>query len=90
MIHGSATPEHTREATTPQPDPRVYVPGGTLLADCSCGGTYTAPQGGDEYAALEKAHLTHVQKAERCPECGAPPGEDCASWCTGSMPDMDW
>jgi hypothetical protein len=44
---------HRREATTPMQD-------GTLLADCSCGGTYSVPQGGNEYAALETAHAEHV------------------------------
>jgi hypothetical protein len=46
---------HVREATTPQDD-------GTLLADCSCGGTYSVPQGGDdEYGRLEQAHALHVR-----------------------------
>lgn len=47
---------HEREATTPLDD-------GTLLADCSCGGTYSVAQGGDEYAALEAAHREHIQGA---------------------------
>jgi hypothetical protein len=56
LIHDSMTPEHQREATTPIED-------GTLLADCSCGGTYSVPQGGDEYAALEEAHVRHAAEA---------------------------
>jgi hypothetical protein len=47
---------HEREATTPLDD-------GTLLADCSCGGEYSVPQGGDEYAALEAEHTRHVTEA---------------------------
>lgn len=50
------TGEHVREATTPLDD-------GTLLADCSCGETYTAAQGGrpgEEYEALEAARNRHV------------------------------
>lgn len=52
-----ADTDHQREATTPMPD-------GTLLADCSCGGTYSAPQGGNEYAALQTAHQAHVSQSE--------------------------
>lgn len=46
-------PLHIRETTTPMDD-------GTLLADCSCGGTYSVPQGGDEYGALEAEHARHA------------------------------
>jgi len=49
--------DHVREATTP-------LPGGTLLADCSCGGTYSVPQGGNEYLALTRAHGEHIAEAE--------------------------
>jgi hypothetical protein len=44
---------HTRESATPTDD-------GMILADCSCGATYSVPQGGDEYGALERAHAEHV------------------------------
>jgi hypothetical protein len=44
---------HERETTTPMED-------GTLLADCSCGATYSVPQGGGEYGKLERAHRRHV------------------------------
>ena len=43
---------HAREGATPQND-------GTLLGDCSCGATYSVPQGGDEFAALEAAQAAH-------------------------------
>lgn len=49
----AASDAHEREATTPMED-------GTLLADCSCGGTYSVPQGGDEYEALEAARRGHI------------------------------
>lgn len=48
---------HERETTTPMDD-------GTLLADCSCGASYSVPQGGNEYAALEEAHSRHVAEAK--------------------------
>jgi hypothetical protein len=48
--------QHQREAVTPMQD-------GTLLADCSCGATYSVPQGGDEYAALEAAQAQHAAGA---------------------------
>jgi hypothetical protein len=35
-------------------------PGGTLLADCSCGATYSVPQGYSEGEALDAAHEIHV------------------------------
>lgn len=59
LWHDAAVPGHIREAATPgeyldKPRP------GILLADCSCGAEYEAPQGGDEYGALEKAHAAHV------------------------------
>lgn len=43
---------HDRVSTTPQDD-------GTLLAHCSCGGTYTAPRTPDT-AELDAAHVRHV------------------------------
>ena len=46
------TTTHTREGATPQND-------GTLLGDCICGATYSVPQGGDEFAALEAAQAAH-------------------------------
>lgn len=59
--------EHVREATT---STDLLIAGGEtqhepglLLADCSCGDTYTVPSGGDEYAALESAHADHVRTA---------------------------
>lgn len=55
--------EHVRETTS-----RTTLLGegepGQLLADCSCGDTYTAPEGGNEYAALEAAHALHVSVAQ--------------------------
>jgi hypothetical protein len=48
--------KHQRDAVTPMPD-------GTLLADCTCGGTYSVRQGGDEYAALEAAQAQHEADA---------------------------
>jgi hypothetical protein len=50
---------HVREAVTPV-DSTTYGPGGALLADCSCGGTYSVPQGWNEGEALDEAHETHV------------------------------
>jgi hypothetical protein len=57
LIHEGMTPEHSREATTPMND-------GTLLADCSCGGTYSVPQDpyGGELGALNAAHLEHAER----------------------------
>lgn len=49
----AAPDPHIRETTTPMND-------GTLLADCSCGDTYSAPQGGDEYEALEAERVRHA------------------------------
>ena len=49
---------HVRETATPMDD-------GTLLADCSCGGEYSVPQRGDEFASLEAAHARHVAETER-------------------------
>lgn len=54
---------HVRETTTSTTLLGEGTPG-FLLADCSCGGGYTVPEGGDEYAALEAAHAAHVRKAE--------------------------
>lgn len=58
---------HIREATT---STDLLIEGGEtehqsgqLLADCSCGGTYLAQAGGDEYGALEAAHAVHVNSA---------------------------
>lgn len=69
---------HQRESVTP-------VPGG-LLANCSCGGKYQVAQGGDEITALNEAQAQHAwEESTSCPECQAPPGEECAPWCTGSM-----
>jgi hypothetical protein len=45
--------KHVREAATPMED-------GALVADCSCGGSYSVPQGGDEYGALEAEHARHA------------------------------
>ena len=56
---------HEREAVTP-------LPNGTLLADCTCGGSYSVPQGGDEYAALEAAHQEHALTAPSNPLNGEP------------------
>jgi hypothetical protein len=53
----AATTEHVRETTTPI--------GNELVADCSCGETYSVPQGGDEYAALEAAHERHAAEVTR-------------------------
>jgi hypothetical protein len=64
----SAVDGHTRVATTRTNllDDDRYGPG-LLLADCSCGGTYTVPEGGvDEFAALEREHVRHV--ARKCSE----------------------
>jgi hypothetical protein len=30
----------------------------------------------------------YLATTEPCGECGAPVGEQCASWCTGSMPTL--
>ena len=65
VLHDSIEPippEHVREAIAlgenldpPQP--------GIVIADCSCGATYSVPQGRDEYGVLEKAHREHVANA---------------------------
>lgn len=44
---------HQRTATTPMED-------GTLVADCSCGGTYSIEQGASEYTRLEAERLRHM------------------------------
>lgn len=56
---------HVREATTPTTLLGEGVPG-LLLADCSCGDTYTVPEGAlpTEFQALEAAHAAHVRKVE--------------------------
>jgi hypothetical protein len=54
---------HNRETATPGSllgDPDLN---GLIIADCSCGGTYTVPEGGDEHEALEAAHRQHVATA---------------------------
>lgn len=59
-------PGHVRETTTPGADiPERPELAGLLLADCSCGGEYAAPEGGDEFGALEAAHKQHVADASR-------------------------
>jgi hypothetical protein len=58
-----APPPHVRETATPASlsgDPELA---GLIIADCSCGGTYAAPEGGNEWDALEKAHAQHVADA---------------------------
>src|ERR1017187_6158915 len=50
---------HQRESATPMDD-------GALLADCSCGATYSVPQGVDEYDALEAAHARHIADEALC------------------------
>ncbi len=55
--------KHSREGATPQND-------GTLLGDCSCGATYSVPQGGDEFAALEAAQKAHELGATIPPASG--------------------
>lgn len=55
--------KHSREGATPQND-------GTLLGDCSCGATYSVPQGGDEFAALEAAQAAHELGAVIRPASG--------------------
>lgn len=59
---GSRVVEHRREATTPG----VLLGGevsNQLIADCSCGGTYTIEVGENEYGRLEAAHAEHVRAA---------------------------
>jgi hypothetical protein len=51
---------HVRESATPTDLLGEPYPSGLLLADCSCGGVYIAPAGGEEFAALEKAHARHI------------------------------
>jgi hypothetical protein len=55
---------HVRETATPgslMDDPGLY---GWIVADCSCGGRYAVPEGGDEFAALEAGHARHIAEAE--------------------------
>lgn len=55
--------EHIRETTTPMGS-MTEGPGGTLLADCSCGYTYEVAQGPGEGDRLDAAHAAHVAEAE--------------------------
>jgi len=59
---------HVREATTPLGgDPDLVNegnPDAILLADCSCGETYTVQQGRGEGERLDAAHALHVAQAE--------------------------
>lgn len=55
MISEADLQAHQREATTPMDD-------GTLLADCLCGETYSVPQGGGEYEALEAERRAHISR----------------------------
>lgn len=50
--HVLLTP-HARKVTRPTDD-------GTLVAECSCGGTYSIQQGNNALARLELAHAQHV------------------------------
>ena len=59
--------EHTREATTPA-SYSATAEGDILIADCSCGGTYTVPQGGDELAALDAGQAEHAAPFARWQE----------------------
>jgi len=62
--------KHCRETVTPQPDPTKHTPGGTLLADCSCGAVYFVPQGPDEGGALDVAQAAHERGAVIPPTAG--------------------
>lgn len=60
--------DHVRESATAtnlliEGGERAYPPN-HIVADCSCGGWYFAPAGGDEYAAVEAAHQAHVDSVE--------------------------
>lgn len=64
LPHGAAAPGHVREAMALGEDLDPPQPG-IILGDCSCGATYSAPQGGDEYGALEAAHRLHVTEVSQ-------------------------
>lgn len=64
MTKRLASEEHVRESATPG----AFLPdrpelAGLVVADCSCGAEYTAPEG--EIGALDKAHKRHVAEVKR-------------------------
>ncbi|MFJ5984244.1 hypothetical protein [Lentzea sp. NPDC092896] len=64
-LKGTVEVAHVRETSTSTnlliADGETQHGPDQLLADCSCGGSYYAPAGGDEYGALESAHAEHVR-----------------------------